>query len=62
MLKGAKREAEALRDSAAEARAEAERRLSSLIAQQAETAQLHASLSTQSTAQQQREVCSASHC
>ncbi len=56
MLEAARREAKALKDSAAAANAEAERLKSSLAAQQTEAAQLQASLSAQNTAQQQREV------
>ena len=59
MLENARREAEALKDSATAASAEAERLKSTLAAQQAELAQLQASLSAQNTAQQQREVCTA---
>ena len=61
ILESAKKEAEALRNSAAAARAEAERRLDGLNAQQAETAQLHASLSAQGAAQLQREVNLTAH-
>ena len=62
VLDSAKREeAEALRDSAAAGEAEAERRLDDLPAEQAETGQLHASLSAQSAAQLKREVNLTAH-
>ena len=61
MLENARREAEALKDSATAASAEAERLKSTLAAQQTELAQLQASLSTQNITQQQREVCTALH-
>lgn len=61
LLENARREAEALRDSAAAANAEAERLKSLLAAQQTELVQLRASLSAQNTAQQQREACTALH-
>ena len=57
MLRSARHEAQALRETTASAKEEAVSRAQALAAQQAETSKLQALLTANDSAQQQREVC-----